>query len=138
MRGTATATVAAPPERVWATLADHEGMSGWAPGLTVTLVHAGAPERNGVGARRRIRAVPLLPAFVEEIVAFDPPRRLSYRAVAGIPLRNYVGEVTLRPAGPDGSGTRIDYTVSADNRLPGVAAVLARGLLFALKRAVNR
>lgn len=135
MRATATATVPAPLARVWAVLADHEGMSKWAPGLKATLVRPGDTERNGVGAQRRIKALPLLPGFVEEVTVFEPERRLSYRAVAGIPLRNYVGDVELRPAG---AGTEISYTVSADNRVPGAAAVLANGLLFALKRAVKR
>lgn len=135
MHATATATVAAPVARVWAVLADHEGMSKWAPGMKATLVRPGDVERNGVGAQRRIKALPLLPAFVEEVTVFEPERRLSYRAVSGIPLRNYVGNVELRPAG---DGTAISYTVSADNRVPAAAAVLANGLLFALKRQVKR
>lgn len=135
MHATATATVAAPPARVWAILADHEGMSKWAPGLKATLVRPGPAERNGVGAQRRIQPAPLLPAFVEEVTAFEPEQRLSYRAVSGIPLRNYTGDVTLRPAG---SGTEISYTVRADNRIPGAAAILANGLLFALKRQVKQ
>lgn len=135
MHATATATVDAPVADVWAVLSDHEGMSKWAPGIKVTLVRHGDFERNGVGAQRRIQALPLLPAFVEEITAFDPDRRLTYIAVSGIPLRNYEGDVELRIVG---SGTEIRYTVSADNRIPGVAAVLAHGLLFALKRQVNR
>lgn len=134
MQATATATVAAPLARVWAVLSDHEGMSSWAPGIKVSLVRAGATERNGMGARRRIKTAPLLPAIVEEVTAFEPERQLSYRAVAGVPFRNYTGQVQLRPAD---AGTEIRYTISADNRLPAVAPLLARGLLFALKRACS-
>lgn len=134
MHATATATVAAPASRVWAVLADHEGMANWAPGLKVTLVQHGDFERNGAGARRSIKPAPLLPPIVEEITAFEPEQRLGYRGVSGIPFRNYAGEVALRPAG---GGTEIRYTIRADNRLPGVAQALAHGLLFALKRAVN-
>lgn len=134
MRATATATVAAPVARVWAVLSDHEGMANWGPGMKVTLVRPGTPERNGVGAQRRLQMGPA-PAFVEEITAFEPEQRLTYRAVSGIPLRNYVGDVQLRAVG---AGTEIRYTVSADNRIPGAAAVLANGLLFALKRAAKR
>lgn len=135
MHGAATATVAAPASRVWAVLTDYEGMSSWAPGLKITVVRPGAPEPNGVGAQRRIQAVPGMAPLVEEIIAFEPDQRLSYRGVSGIPFRNYVGEVVLQPAG---SGTRISYTVSADNSLPGVASVLANVLLFGLKRAVKK
>lgn len=135
MRATATATMAAPVAQVWAVLVDHEGMSNWVPGLKATLVRPGHAEHNGVGTQRRIRALPGLPAFVEEITAFEPKRRLSYRAVSGILLRNYVSDVELQPAG---AGTAIHYTVSADNRIPGAAAALANELLFALKRAIKR
>ena len=135
MHATATATVAAPANRVWAVLSDYEGMSDWAPGLKITLDRPGTTESNGVGAQRRIQAVPGMAPLVEEIIAFEPDQRLSYRGVSGIPFRNYVGDVVLRPSG---SGTAITYTVSADNPVPGVAAVLANGLLFALKRAVKK
>ncbi|MDD7812463.1 SRPBCC family protein [Mycolicibacter sinensis] len=135
MHATATATVAAPAARVWAVLSDYEGMSAWAPGLQITLARPGSPEPNGVGAQRRIKAVPGMAPLVEEIVAFEPDQRLSYRGVSGIPFRNYLGDVVLRPSG---AGTEISYTISADNQLPGVAAVLAHGLLFALKRAVKK
>ncbi|MEB3065280.1 SRPBCC family protein [[Mycobacterium] zoologicum] len=135
MHATATTTVAAPPSRVWAVLSDYEGMSDWAPGLKVTLARAGAPEPSGVGAQRRVNAVPGMAPMVEEIIAFEPDHRLSYRAVSGIPFRNYVGDVVLRPAG---SGTEVSYTVSADNRLPAVATVLSQVMLFLLKRAVNK
>lgn len=135
MHATATTTVAASPSRVWAVLSDYEGMSGWAPGLKITVIQPGAPEPNGVGAQRRIQAVPGMAPLVEEIIAFEPEQRLSYRGVSGVPFRNYVGNVALRSTG---SGTEISYTVSADNRLPAVASVLAHGLLFGLKRAVNK
>lgn len=135
MHATATATVAAPASRVWEVLSDYEGMSAWAPGLKITVVRPGAPEPNGVGAQRRIQAVPGMAPLVEEITVFDPGHRLSYRGVSGIPFRNYVGDVVLRP---EGSGTQISYTVSADNGLPGVASVLANVLLFGLKRAVKK
>ncbi|MGB3894664.1 MAG: SRPBCC family protein [Mycolicibacter sinensis] len=135
MHATATATVAAPAARVWAVLSDYEGMSAWAPGLQITLARPGSPEPNGVGAQRRIKAMPGMAPLVEEIVAFEPNQRLSYRGVSGIPFRNYVGDVVLRPSG---SGTEISYTISADNQLPGVATVLANVLLFGLKRAVKK
>lgn len=134
MRATATATVSAPPARVWAVLSDHEGMARWAPGVKASLVRHGELLRNGVGAQRSIKA-PLLPAFVEEVIGFEAGRRLTYRAVSGVPLRNYVGDVQLRPVGGQ---TEISYTISTDTRLPGIASVLAHGLLFALKRQVNR
>lgn len=136
MRGCATTTVPVPVARVWEVVADHEGMSRWAPGMKASLLRPGDTERNGVGAQRRLQPLPLMTPFVEEITAFEPERRMAYRAVSGIPFRNYAAEIELRPSA---EGTGIVYTVSADNRLPGVAAAIAYGLLFALKRqVVNR
>ncbi len=68
MQATATATVAAPVSRVWAVLSDHEGMSRWVPGVTASLLRPGDRERNGVGAQRRLRPLPFLPPFVEEVI----------------------------------------------------------------------
>lgn len=133
MQATATTTVSTPVARVWEVLADHEGMAAWGPGMKVTLVRDGAPDRNGVGAQRRLQIGPG-PAFVEEVTAFEPEQRLTYKAIAGIPLRNYVGDVQLRSVN---GGTEIRYSVSADNRIPGAAAALAHGLLFAFKRQVK-
>ena len=134
MHATASSYVAAPVEKVWEVLADHEGMAKWAPGLKATLVRRGDFEHNGVGAQRKIQPL-ALPSFVEEVIEFEPNERMSYKAVAGIPLRNYVGTVELHPAG---GNTEIVYTVSADNQIPGLATVLVNGLLFALKRQVRR
>lgn len=137
--GTATATIDLPVDKAWEILADHEGMSSWGPGLKVTLTTEGAPDRNGVGAVRRIVAPGPAPAIVEEITAFEPGRYLAYRALSGVPLRDYRGEVEL--ADHEGK-TFVSYTVHADSRIPLVekAAVkgLATGLLAAYVRACKK
>lgn len=131
----AVKTVDLSPEHVWSVLADHEGMAHWAPGLKVSLEKPGAPERNGVGAVRRIVAPGPAPAIVEEIIGFEPNRKLVYRALSGVPLKEYVGTVELAAKG---SGTEIRYAVSAAQRVPlvekAVAAAIARTLLTALVR----
>jgi uncharacterized protein YndB with AHSA1/START domain len=138
-RVTASATVPRPVDHVWAVLSDHEGMSSWGPGITVKLETPGTADRNGVGAVRRITAPGPAPAIVEEIVAFEPGHKLGYRAKAGVPFKNYGGEVLLTAAG---QGTRIDYSLMIDPRIPVVekaaAAAVARGLLTALVRASKR
>ena len=136
---TATATVPKPVDHVWSVLVDHEGMSSWGPGLKVTLVTEGTSERNGLGAVRRIDAPGPMPAIVEEVVAFEPNSTFGYRAKAGVPFKNYGGNVTLTPAG---AGTRIDYSISLDARVPvlekAAAAAVARVLLTALVRASKK
>ena len=136
---TASATVPKPPEHVWSVLVDHEGMSSWGPGLKVTLVEEGATDRNGLGAVRRIDGPGPMPAIVEEVVVFVENSTFGYRAKAGVPFKNYGGTVRLTAAG---SGTRIDYSITLDPRVPlverGAAALVARVLLGALVRASKR
>lgn len=131
MRATASATVPASISQVWAALADHEGMAAWGPGMTVTLTREGTTERNGLGAVRRIKAPGPAPAIVEEITGFEPDRLLAYKAVSGVPFKNYRGEVALTAAG---AGTRIEWTLSADRRLPLVEGLALKGVVTALLR----
>jgi uncharacterized protein YndB with AHSA1/START domain len=134
---TATATVPRSAEHVWAVLVDHEAMSTWSPGLSVALVTEGSPDRNGLGAVRKITAPG--PAILEEVVVFEPSTTFGYRAQAGVPFKNYGGTVTLTP---QGGATRIDYAITLDERVPVVegaaAALVARVLLAALVRASKR
>lgn len=121
MHATATTTVARPIESVWATLTDHEGMSSWGPGVTVTIDQPGSPEPNGVGTVRRITTPGPGPAMTEEVVTFQAPNLFGYAARSGIPIAGYQGEVRLTPAG---SSTRIDYTVSSTSSFPPVKLAL--------------
>lgn len=135
MRATSTTTVNAPVSHVWEVLADHEGMSDWAPGLKATLSTPGTTERNGVGAVRQLGSPLPLPVITEEIVAFEPGELLGYRALGGVPLKNYRGEVTLREVA---GGTEITYAVTVDKRLPfgekAAAKLISKTLLSALAR----
>lgn len=139
MRATATATVKASVEQVLAALADHEAMASCGPGMKVTLTKEGAPERNGVGAVRRIKAPGPAPAIVEEITRFEVDGVLGYKALGGVPFRNYGGEVSLSPAG---AGTRIEWTLTADQRLQVVEQLALKAvvttLLQLLVRAVKK
>lgn len=138
MQTTSTATVSASPDLVWSVLSDHEDIAAWGPGLKVSLRKEGTGDRNGVGAVREINAPGPAPAIVEEVTAFEPGSRLGYRALGGVPLRNYRGEVALTP---DGNGTRIAYTIAADPRIPLVdriaVAAISKVLLTALVRRVR-
>jgi uncharacterized protein YndB with AHSA1/START domain len=139
MQSTVRATVPVPIDRVWSVLVDHEGMSSWAPGISATVTRPGDADPHGVGAVRRISTPLPMPAIVEEVTAFEPRRRLAYKAVAGVPLRNYHGDVELAETG---GGTAISYTIRADQRVPVVEKVLTRviaaGLLNGLVRAVKK
>jgi uncharacterized protein YndB with AHSA1/START domain len=132
---TSQTTVAAPIETVWDKLSNHVGMSQWGPGITVTMDRVGTDDPNGVGAIRRIASPGPVPDIVEEVVAFEAPNLLGYRALSGAPFPGYTGEVRLTPAA---SGTHITYTISSTAQFPLVKAplaVLCQMLLRFLARA---
>jgi len=135
MRATSTATVPTSADHVWDVLSDHEGMTHWGPGLSVTLRTEGVADRNGLGAVRVIAAPGPAPSIVEEVTAFEPGRRLGYKALSGVPLRNYQGDVVLRDVP---GGTEISYTVSADQRVPLVERAAVKAISLVLLRALVR
>lgn len=139
MHVTANATTATPIDTVWATLTDHVGMAGWAPGITVSLGTPGTPEPNGIGAVRRISTPGPGPDIVEEVVTFEAPHVFGYKALSGTPFPGYTGEVRLTPAG---TGTRIEYTIGSTASFPlvkiplaGIGQVLLRLLVRAAAKA---
>jgi uncharacterized protein YndB with AHSA1/START domain len=121
MQVTSQTTVAAPIETVWDKLSDHVGMSQWGAGLTVTMDKVGTADPNGVGAVRRIAAPGPGPDIVEEVVTFEAPNVLGYKALSGTPFPGYAAEVRLTPTG---AGTHINYTISTTASFPLVKAPL--------------
>ena len=135
----ATTTMNCSVEHAWKVLSDHVGMSAWGPGIKVTMDKAGIDDANGVGAVRRIAAPGPAPAIVEEITAFEPNAFLAYRAVSGVPLKDYRGEVRLAARG---GTTWVEYAIHVDARMPSVEKAVvkgvATGLLAAYKRACRK
>lgn len=97
---------AAPPDRVFAAITDHEAMGTWLDGATVTLEKIGQADRNGVGAVRRIHARGL--TIFEEVIHFEAPREMQYKVLRGAPLTEHLGTIRVIP---DGTGSRVDYTI---------------------------
>lgn len=118
-----TQAIAAPPDKVFAIYTDHVGWQKWAGVKEVVLRQTGDPPPNGLGAIRVIRARGM--AIEEEITAFEPPRRLGYRLVAGAPVRDHAGEVRFEP---DAAGTRVTWTVRFRPLVPGTGWLLRRVL----------
>lgn len=122
MQATAQTTASAPIEVVWETLTNHVGMKSWGPGVTVTMDRSGTADANGVGAIRRIATPGPGPDIVEEVVKFEPPNVMRYKALSGTPFPGYEGEVRLSPVG---AGTHIAWTISSTASFPLVKAPLA-------------
>ena len=104
----------APPELVWPLVAEVEQWKEWSFLTRTFLRRAGSPDRNGVGALRRLAVGPF--GSSEEVVAFEPPRHLGYVARRGMPAKNYRADVVLEP---EGGGTRIIWSGTMDALVPG-------------------
>jgi uncharacterized protein YndB with AHSA1/START domain len=116
-----TAHSAAPPEHVFALLADATSWPQWGGFL---IAHAswereGSPPPGGVGAIRKLGRWPLYGR--EEIVAYEPPTHLAYTIVKGQPVRNYRADVTLTCVS---DGTLITWTATFDPLIPGTGKLV--------------
>jgi uncharacterized protein YndB with AHSA1/START domain len=116
-----TARSAAPPERVFALIADAPGWKRWAGPMIghASWEREGDPAPGGIGA---IRKVGRWPAFGhEQIVAYEPPTHHAYTMARGNPVRNYRADVHLVS---DGTGTRITWGATFDPLIPGTGAAV--------------
>jgi catechol 2,3-dioxygenase-like lactoylglutathione lyase family enzyme/carbon monoxide dehydrogenase subunit G len=113
--------VAAPAERAWKVLMDHEGMSAWSGFKSVTLERPGETDRDGRGAVRRL--VSPLGAILEQVTCAEAPRLIRYRVIAGSPFVCHQGEIRIEP---DGSSTKITWSIRFRPRIPGTGALLKR------------
>jgi hypothetical protein len=69
----------------------------------------------------------------EEVTLFDPPRRLGCGLLSGAPVRDYLAEVELPPAG---GATNISWTASSGPRFPCVQFSVARWIASVTKGLV--
>lgn len=70
--------------------------------------------------------------MVEKILEAEQDRRLVYTVLGGLPVHNYLGEVTLTPIA---DGTHIRWAASWDNTFPG--RIVHRGLREAFPQIVG-
>ncbi len=116
---TFTRQVAAPPETVFAVLTDHRRYTEITPLRKAVLEREGEPAPDGVGAIRVLSAVG--PPLREEVLAYEPSRRFSYKLLSGLPVRDHVGTVELTP---EAGGTKVVYAVRTTPTVPVVGAAV--------------
>ena len=120
-------TARATPETVWALVSDATQYPTWGPWSAAGYKQAGDDSPRGPGAvqwlRSSRRAYLRYVTSIERILEVDEGRRLTYTVIGGMPVRNYVGEVTLTPTA---DGTHIRWAASWDATLAG--RIVLRGL----------
>ena len=114
----------APVERVWARYTDHASWSTWAGLGRVRLAREGTPAPNGVGCVREFAAGGM--GLQEEVVSFEPPRRMTYQVVrGGGPITDHLGEVLFEAR--DG-GTDVTWRCRFRSRVPGLGGLIRLGI----------
>ena len=115
----------ATPEQVFAVLADVPRWQEWAGPVVPASSYErqGTDAPGGVGAIRRLGSGPL--SSREEIVEYDPPRRLAYVLLNGQKRHGYRAEVELTPL--PGGGTNIVWSGSFRPPLPGTGPLMLLG-----------
>lgn len=122
-----------PRQAVWDVYTDHVSWTDWAGVGKVRLDREGDPPPNGAGCVRVIRAGGV--SAYEEIVDFEPPRRMTYRLVkGGIPIADHLGEVIFED---DGDGTRVVWRCRFRSKIPGLGFLLRAIVTRVFRRTLD-
>jgi uncharacterized protein YndB with AHSA1/START domain len=124
--------IAAPAETVFDVLTDHRGYAEITPMRKVELEREGDPKPNGIGAIRVMRAVG--PPLREEVLAYQPSTRFSYKVLSGLPVRDHVGTVELTPSE---AGTKVVYAIRTTPTLPLVGPAVVAIVKQAVKQLLS-
>ena len=114
-----TTVSSAPRQAVWALLADATSWPRWS-----AFDEAEVEGPAGVGQRRWLRRAGA--TRCDEVIAFEPHRRLAYTLHSGLPVREHHAEVTLMPGA--GGGTAIRWRAVCRPAVPGTGWMVRRHL----------
>ena len=126
----------AAPEIVWELVSDATKFPEWGPWIAAGYRRPGDISPHGPGAIQWLRSSRRVflrhVTMVEKILEAEQDRRLVYTVLGGLPVRNYLGEVTLTPIA---DGTHIRWAASWDDTFPG--RIVHRGLREAFPQIVG-
>lgn len=122
-------TTQADPPAVWRLLGDSSTWPSWTPIDSFELERAGGS--NGVGEVRAFKTGRV--RVREEIVERQTERRLSYKLLSGLAVRDYRADIDLTP-GP--AGTAIRWHTTFEAKIPGTGWLYRRALTKATRQCV--
>lgn len=125
--------VDAPLELIWERLADHAGIGDWFC-YQGKLLQPGQGHPGGVGAIRQLTR--LGERVVEEVVTFEPLKRMDYRLISGAPVKFHFGRIELSQSA-DGR-VWLDYSIRFAARIPGSQWFLRMLIGGRMRRGVER
>lgn len=118
---------------VFSLCASHGGMGAMFPGKTVRIRRSDDPVYpDGLGSARLVKMGPF-PPIEETVTVFLPNERYEYRVTRGGPVRNHLGVMRFSDRA---GGTRLDYTVSFEGRLPFTGWLIRQALHPVFARAM--
>jgi polyketide cyclase/dehydrase/lipid transport protein len=105
---------AAPPERVWESLASDESLAAWSP--TVSSVNWRDPRPFGLGTTREVVLAPGMTRVRERFIRWDEGNGYSFIVYeANLPIfRRFAEDYVVEPEGSDGEATRFTWTVAIE------------------------
>ncbi|HWB68111.1 MAG TPA: SRPBCC family protein [Mycobacteriales bacterium] len=124
--------IAAPPEAVWAVLADFAAIWTWAPNVDHSAPASAA--RDGRGAVRRVQVGRY--ALLETVVEWQPSRQLSYVITGLPPVAGPISTDWQLAPHDDGTTVTVTTTVQSPQRPPG--RIIGRALSRRLGSAGNQ
>jgi uncharacterized protein YndB with AHSA1/START domain len=125
---------AAPRPKVFGWFADHENLRCvWGGRFRRIKDATDGKNPNGLGSVREIRLG--FSSFEETIVKFQPPTVIEYTVSRGGPIKNHLGRMLFSDAD---SGTKLDYTISFDPKIPFTGWLIARVLSGQWRTGVQR
>ena len=117
---------------LFARLLDAASWPDWS-GHRAAAVVTPSPTANGVGEVRRFSKNGM--ATVERVVVAADPHTFSYELISGVPVKNYVGTVTLTSL--ESGGCRINWRSTFDGKYPLVGALVKMALDVFIGRAAR-
>lgn len=129
---TFTREIAAPPETVFAVLTDHRRYAEMTQLRKSEIEREGEPSPNGLGTIRKLTVVG--PPLREEVIAYEPDERFSYKLISGLPVRDHVGTVKLSAGA---GGTEMVYAVRTQPTVPVVGPLVVAVVKQAVKSLVD-
>src|SRR5688500_2986366 len=127
-----------PVEELFAYLSEQENLEPLFGAKIKRLSDGSDGTRNGAGASRELRVGPL-PGFVETNTEVVPNELVRYRITRGGVLKDHEGVMRFSSRG---TGSRLDYTIEFDGKLPGIGPIvqkmLTRNISAALRKFAER
>ena len=123
-----------PVEALFAHLSEQENLESLFGAKIKRLSDGNDGTRNGVGASRELKVGPL-PGFVETNTEVIPNELIRYRITKGGILKDHEGVMRFSS---QGTGSRLDYTIDFDGKVPGTGAVVKKMLEKNIKAGLEQ